>query len=409
MPSKPKTVSERLIGKIVRLVDGSDATVSSISVDDKTARLSGGTETFPRELTIAVEEIEARGGRFFQKQSTNIQQQGGAMSVETVETAEAVKVEDEAIVEETVSEECGYVLTCQACTHTYPVGSGGYEKPGDIANICPDCLDLATKGLLSSGSPYADIIPENQIEYLFNYYGLINTEVRVKLEASISMDDDCTNDAIAQLIRDGIVTGDPGCCGCSGGDKTDTAEGVEPTDFQSSLAEFLFARKEIALTLIKVINLISGDAELGEETEDAIVLKLQPFDFELSSLCGGYILTEEADGTIVRGEEFIALDELFSYFCGSMENDALVDEPEVEEPEVEDIYAIGTFHRLQNCKNAENNNKRVVIYEHLENGGFRALDESGTGYKVSASKLKSTKKSFDTEAAIAIYEAKKQN
>jgi hypothetical protein len=72
-----------------------------------------------------------------------------------------------------------------------------------------------------------------------------------------------------------------------------------------------------------------------------------------------------------------------------------------EEP-VEDPFGIGTFHRLQNCKKEENNKKLVGIFEILGEGSFRVVDKSGVKYKVSASKLKSSIKSFDLEAALKL-------
>jgi hypothetical protein len=392
MPSKPKTVFERLTGKDVKLLDGSVAKITEISANGKTAKLNKGA----KKLNLPVEEIEARGGRFYQKK-TKIEE-GSTMSeatpVESVETevAAEIVVEVPAEVEEVDAVEVTTnaveeflaettMLACQFCGHLYDAELEGLAKPDDIANMCQDCLEMSENGLLAKGIPGGDISVEMVIEWLCRYYGMVNSDLVIQ-----------------------IIGPEPTVEPAEAPPVEEEEEFVH--DFQTSVEEFIFARREIAKTLIHVINLVSGNASLGDETPESIMLKLEPFDFELTSLCGGWIISQTEEG-MVREEEFTALDELFSYFCGAQEDlgddTELPDEEEDfedDEDEVLEYLPLGTFYRLQNCKSEENNKKLVKILEaykpETEDGSYtyRVEDKDGKKYKVTESKLKPSIKSF---------------
>jgi hypothetical protein len=414
MPSKPKTVRERLVGKDIKLMDGSVAKITDISKDDKTAKLNKGAKAFG----IPVAEIETRGSRFYHK-ITN--QEGTEMSntaapvvpeatatqspavEETTTTAEEIVEAVEKIAEiatnivesiEAKTENTA-VLTCQFCLHTFAAENAGMARPDSISDMCSDCLTLAEDRLLAVGIPGQDIIPEMVVEYLTRFYGMVNSDVVIQV---IGLDDDGT-------ICDAENTDSP-CAGvgCTC-DQEQQAEESAP-EFETSAEEFLYARRAIAETLVRTINLVSGNASIGEETADAILLKLEPFDFELTALCGGYIISQGEAG-MVREEEFTALDELFSYFCGETSApDEDLELPEEEDDLEDDLeeetthLPVGAFFRLQNCKNEENNKKLVKIIEvvlpETEDGAviYRTIDKTGKTYKVTESKLKPSIKSF---------------
>lgn len=89
----------------------------------------------------------------------------------------------------------------------------------------------------------------------------------------------------------------------------------EVIDFQTPGEVFFFARKQIAQTLVRVINHISGNASISDENDEGVTLNLGTFDFDLTALCGGYFVSKGENGR-VREEEFIALDGFFDCLYG---------------------------------------------------------------------------------------------
>jgi hypothetical protein len=408
--SKAKSVNERLVGKTVRLSDGSDAIVTEISEDEKTAVLHKGS----KKLNLAVSNIETRGSKFYQKTKEDSAMTHGAAKpvgeakpVDEVKSTQALTLEERPGIHledgiassgtntgSAIGPANEVKLTCQFCLHTFTEETSGMIKPEGLSDMCSECLSLAEDRLLAVGIPGQDIVPEMVVEYLTRFYGMVNSDVVIQVIQVEGNEEICDPETLKADCSVGALSADEEIVG-------------DAITFETSAEEFVYARRAVAQTLVDVINLVSGNASIGEETADAILLKLEPFDFELTALCGGYIISQGEAGP-VREEEFTALDELFSYFCGAQEDTTDTDVPEEEDDlenededdEVEHLQ-LGTFYRLQNCKNEANNKKLVKVIEFIlpeEDSDspivYRVIDKDGKTYKVTDSKLKPSIKSF---------------
>lgn len=384
-----KTLEERFTGKSIRMLSGATLGVQSVSIDPE------GVYVLPIEgsdaMFIPTSCIEPRGGKFWQK-DLNVDQ------IKTQIKGER-KMEDQ---EKTIS--------CQFCGHEF-VSGGGLVKPDSIADICTGCVALAEKRILMD-FPEIEITEAIIVEWLTKFYSPVmnNSPVIIKLHTTVSIPnidengqlcDDCQHEMVEEALQEEktlkeLLDEDPEFMDACQQAVADILEHEDQEnkdndfgEFDSPESAFLFARRAIAEIMQKIIIAVNGSAAILEETEEGIHLRLDPFDFELTALCGGYLLSAGEDGSLVREESFTSLDDLFAYFC--------------EAPEVEMEYLpLGTFYRLQNCKKEELNKKLVKIIEVIipePNDAdtpvkYLTEDKEGKRYRVTESKLRVSAKSF---------------
>lgn len=415
--SKPKTVQERLLGKIVRLLDGTDVVVVGISDDNLYATLI--PEFSDSRIILEVANIVTRGSKFFQQEKiSNSNDEGEVkMSQGTVEGSvvgsvgvigsEATKIEDAivsttgapaiAVVEDSTERE-PLVLTCQFCLHPFNPIDGGLEKPDEPADVCQNCLTLAEDRLLSLGLEGDKITAQIVVEFLARFYGLVNVDAgRIVSSCVVGSVQPTTQTKVEE--EDTFVDTEVAETGCKCGEDAECDGSlITPEEV------FLSTRRYLAQTLMCAVEKVSGlPTRIISETEEFLTISFTAFDFEMTSMCGGYILIPgDGEAEPTREDDFSVLDDVFSYFCDSTGADS---DDEVEDEDTQDVptfLELETFHRLQNCKSEENNRKLVKLIAILnedtatcdEDVEYRVVDKTGKKYKVTIDKLRPSAKSF---------------
>ena len=391
MSSKKKTLKERFENKQIVLCGGTLANV--ISINEEANKIVVKDTVTKKDKVIKVDNIEARGGKFFQKEVVKMSQSPEVEVVETAaETSEAVaevETTEEVLCTQEELDEIAkqmvegikkidrekMILTCQFCGHEYDADNGGLERPEDPADACEGCVALAENRLLKSGVPGHEITPSLIISWLVRFYGLVNTNLVVEVINTVNTNEEA-------------VVSEKSCC--SSAEKSNSCSGVNT---------FMDARRKIAELLISIATGRGYTAAIADETEECVYITFNTFGLELTALCGGFLVNVGEDGVVRKFEEFSPLDEIVSYFFeetsnGESEEDT---EEEIEEMSEIDTLPLGSFHRLQNCKNEANNKKLVKVIEvdcSSDSIIYRVEDKSGKTYKVTESKLRPSAKAF---------------
>jgi hypothetical protein len=409
--ARAKTLVERFLNKTIILPDRSELMVMKVDEDSKVLMVS----TFENSTLdpsfvngISVNNVEARGGKFWYNNNTTTERK---IAMETAEnsngvtaqvknvmsTAEEVTVKPVEVKDgvEVVGPTVDGIadLVCQFCGHKFSSkDENSFVRPEVAVDICSGCISMAEDRLLMAGVPGYDIIPKLVMEYLLRFYGMVNTDLVIAIPEQGQVQPTETTGCCTECI-----------CDTSPAEVVDTVNEVVSNEvvLKTPVEAFLAARLKVAATICETIQSLNAQANIdSSDNEDAYVkIIFAPFDFHLTALCGGFIVKDE-----IVDEEFCSLDDLLSYFADSTST-VLGYEDEAEEDlddEDEDtiVLPIGTFYRLQNCVKEENNKKLVKIIETIIPEGdetqvvYRVQDKAGKKYKVTEDKLKPSIKEF---------------
>jgi hypothetical protein len=429
--SSKKSLKVRFEGKTIIMADGMQCIVTEVKPVGKVSEGFVIIHHKGKKIELAEENIETKGNKYFQKEEVKVSgvkktdvvaaataAVAPALVTEKLAPAPKVTLEDEEVMEEFDAGEESFLgtpvyrkgeeqpeevlLTCQFCVHTFNTLDEGFEKPQEVADVCPNCISLAEARLLGAGVPGHEVTPELVTEFLARFYGMVRSDLAINVSEIISLTDK-QEQAVEKAVEHAI------------GDLCEVpVQPVATPIFESCSDAFTYARRSIAKTLVEIISPLDSEAQILQETEDSIILRFNTFDFELGSLCGGFILSpsDEEECGFVKDTDFMALDELYSYFCeeaeaaAEAEAEAIAtaagdeDLEDLEEDDEDELLPIGTFYRMQNCKKEENNKKLVKLIDLIPNEDpeaqvvYRVQDKTGKTYKVTESKLKPSVKSF---------------
>jgi len=281
--------------------------------------------------------------------------------------------------------------TCQFCRHKYlvdadgdPIGTNGMTIPKDGSDVCPQCAEMAEDDLLAAGVGPVELTIPRILEYLVHRYGLVQGDMKIVLSAS----SEGNLAALLSHVSEQLPAGEE-----------------EPAQLPADVV-YEDALADTARTIAKMVRNISGEeAEINYDTNlDSYVITGDGVEFCLTAICGGYkTITEE--GIKVKSEEFISLDTFFEELSevygvtletGAADDLADLDEAGHVDDEEEDnnILKVGSYHRLQNCKNGDNNGKLVKVVAIIEKDEpddtqiYQVAERKGKTHKVSEAKLK---------------------
>lgn len=403
----------RMIGKELNFKDGIGTVVgkseNSVAVNVKVS---------DKYIVVLLSDIVTKGSKYYvEKDTTEFEEavkteadlQPEVVVTNSVKTTITEDKTDSVKDAETITEDGDndpISITCQFCGHPFMSNDYGMLKPDDPSDACIQCMDLAEKRLLASGIKGEDITTQLITDFLSRFYSLVENVPIFISKASSSHDVNCEC-ACTETEEETVNNKETGCC-CSEVEHTDSSDNLR-MDYVNPVELYLSFRNNIARMLVESIHALGGEVFGVETLEDnqAVVIKLGEYNFNLTELCGGYIVNIVEDKEVIE-DEFVSLDSFLERFIISDEDeDSSEDEEDEEDDEIMfNHLPLGSFHRLQNCKNENNNKKLVKIIEVIipedkdsdvglkSDITYRVEDKTGKTYKVSENKLKPSVKSF---------------